>query len=737
MTSLPITPPAAPLRMAPIATAQYDEVDGVAIITLDGAPINSMGLSTRQAMMAGFMRARDSASVSAIVLTGANGVFTGGADIKEFGLPVGLQAPNLFDFIAFFEGSKKPVISAINGVCMGGGLELSLACHYRVATTKALIGLPEVLIGLLPGAGGTQRLPRVAGAAVALEMICSGKPKPAAWLKSNTQVLDAVFDTRDAAFLQDAVAFAKMQSTKATHPRVRDIVLTCDNEAATTIAKARTQAHRDATNYPAVAACVDAIEAAHLLPIDAGLQKEFALFNTLLATPESAALRHAFFAERAAGKILESSESTSLSGVPRELKKIGIVGAGTMGCGIALAFLDAGFATTLVEVSETALQRGVDKITTTIQAQVDKGRISAAQAAAKLANLNPQAHLQSFADIDLVVEAIFEDFAVKSELFKVLDGILKPDAILASNTSTLDLDALAAVTKRPANVVGLHFFSPANIMRLLEIVRGKHTASDVLATALVLAKRLGKVGVVSGVCDGFIGNRMIEQYLRQALFLLEEGASVAQIDGAVERFGWAMGPFRMADLAGNDIGWAIRKRRYVQYPQMRYSTIADKLCELGRFGQKTNAGWYDYTPGERVAKPSDAVAVLLQAHRHDIGITTGATGVTGLSTRTIDDTEIVERLMLALLNEGAAIMREGNAARASDIDVVYLTGYGFPRFRGGPMFFGQQFGFEKAITAMQRFAKLPNADAIFWQPDAWLLEACKHQNSAMKDGLMV
>jgi 3-hydroxyacyl-CoA dehydrogenase len=731
MTSLAFTQspiPAAPL----VATARYDEVDGIAIITLDGAPINSMGLSTRQAMMAGFIRARDNASVSAIVLTGANGVFTGGADIKEFGLPIGLQSPNLFDFVTFFEECKKPVISAINGVCMGGGLELSLVCHYRVATAKALIGLPEVLIGLLPGAGGTQRLPRLAGAAVALEMICGGKPKSAVWLKSNTQVLDAVFDSRDTAFLQDAVAFAKVQSTKAKHPRVRDIELTCDDEVAVIIAQARAQALSEAANYPAVAACVDAIEAAHLLPIDVGLQKEFALFNALLATSESAALRHAFFAERAAGKVQEAPESRALLGIPRDLKKIGIVGAGTMGCGIALAFLDAGFATTLVEVSETALQRGVDKITKAIQAQADKGRISAAQAVVKLANLNPQVQLQSLADMDLVVEAVFEDFALKRDVFKALDAILKPGAILTSNTSTLDLDALAAVTKRPADVVGLHFFSPANIMRLLEIVRGKDTAPDVLVTALGLAKRLGKVGVVAGVCDGFIGNRMIEQYLRQALFLLEEGASVAQVDGAMERFGWAMGPFRMADLAGNDIGWAIRKRRYVQYPQMRYPIIADKLCEQGRFGQKTNAGWYDYTPGERAAKPSDTVTALLLVHRSEIG------AKVGMNTRTIDDAEIVERLMFALLNEGAAIMREGIAARASDIDVVYLTGYGFPRFRGGPMFFGQQFGFAKAIAAMRGFAKLPNADAEFWQPDIWLLEACKQEAAATaKDGLAV
>ncbi len=703
-------------------TAQYTEVDGVAVIALDGAPINSMGLATRSAMMAGFERARDSASVTAIIVTGANGVFTGGADIKEFGLPTGLQYPNLFDFIAFFESSKKPVISAINGVCMGGGLEISLACHYRVATAKALIGLPEVLIGILPGAGGTQRLPRLSGAAVALDMICSGKPKPAAWLKANTKVLDAVFESRDAAFLQEAVAFAKAQVTSASHPRVCDITLSLDAAATALIVTARAQALGASASYPAVAACVDAIEAAHQLPIEAGLQKEFALFNALLNTPESAALRHAFFAERAASKLpegLKMPDNRASSGHIRSIRKVGVVGAGTMGCGIALTFLYAGFATTLVETSDVALQRGVEHIRKVVQAQADKGRITATQAAQKIANLNPQLQLAALADVDLVVEAVFEDFAVKCEVFKALDAILKSGAILASNTSTLDVDALAAVTARAADVVGLHFFSPANIMRLLEIVRGKHTATDVLATAMALAKRLGKVGVVAGVSqisDGFIGNRMIEQYVRQALFLLDEGATVAQIDGAMESFGWAMGPFRMADLAGNDIGWAIRKRRYVQYPNMRYSTIADKLCALGRFGQKTNAGWYDYAPGERHAKPSVTVAALLEEHRTSIG----------LVSRPIDDTEIVGRLMFALFNEGAAIMREGIAARASDIDVVYLTGYGFPRFRGGPMFYGRQFGVQNAIAAMQRFAKLPNADASFWQPDAWLLDSANN-----------
>ena len=704
---------------APAPTAHYAEVDGIAIITLDGAPINSMGLATRCAMMAGFERARDSANVHAMIVTGANGVFTGGADIKEFGLPAGLQWPNLLDFITFFEGSVKPVISAINGVCMGGGLEISLACHYRVATAKALIGLPEVLIGILPGAGGTQRLPRLSGAAVALDMICSGKPKPAPWLKANTRVLDAVFESRDAAFLQDAVAFAKAQISNASHPRVCDIVMTLNANDGALITTARQQALKDSANYPAVAACVDAIEAAHLLPIDAGLKKEFALFNDLLGTPESAALRHAFFAERAAGKMLEMPDNRASSGHNRSINKVGVLGAGTMGCGIALSFLDAGFAITLVETSDAALQRGVENIRRTIQAQADKGRITATQAAQKIANVNPQMQLAALADVDLVVEAVFEDFAVKSGVFKFLDAVLKPGAILASNTSTLDLDALAALTNRPQDVIGLHFFSPANIMRLLEIVRGKHTAADVLITAMALAKRLGKVGVVSSVCDGFIGNRMIEQYLRQALFLLEEGASVAQIDGAMERFGWAMGPFRMADLAGNDIGWAIRKRRYVQYPNMRYSKIADKLCEQGRFGQKTNAGWYDYAPGERSAKPSEAVATLLVQHRLSIG----------LANRTIEDTEIVGRLMFALLNEGAAIVREGIAARASDIDVVYLTGYGFPRFRGGPMFYGQQFGIQNAIAAMQGFAKLLNADEAFWQPDAWLLAAANNLES--------
>ncbi len=682
--------------------------DRVAVLTLDGPPVNSLGLAMRESLMAAFQRALADAGVDAVVLTGANGLFTGGADITEFGKPVGMQDPNLHQIIAAFEASPKPVIAAIAGTSMGGGTEVSLGCHYRVASVNALIGLPEVKLGLLPGGGGTQRLPRAGGVELALKMIVGGAPETARVLE-DAGVLDAVLP--EAGFVEAACAFARSVvktgvATGTPHPRVRDIKVKMADPAPL-FAAARADAAKKFPHFPAPQKCIDAIEAAVTMDIDAGLKREFELFMDLMRTPESAAQRHAFFAERAAGKVRGLSKEAK----PREVKSVAVIGAGTMGGGIALNFLNAGLPVTLVETTQAALDRGVANIRKIIDGAVAKGTLSADKAAARLAQLQPTLDFAAVASSDLVIEAVFEEMSVKQSVFCRLDALAKPGAILASNTSTLDLNRIAQGTKRPQDVIGLHFFSPAHVMKLLEVVRGAATADDVLATAMALAKKIRKTAVVSGVCDGFIGNRMIEQYARQAMFLLEEGASVEAVDGAMEAFGMAMGPFRMSDLAGNDIGWAIRKRKRAENPSMRYSRIPDTLCEAGRFGQKTGAGWYDYRPGDRTAHPSPWVANMLAGHRK----------TSGVAQRAIDAKEIVDRLILALVNEGAQLLDEGIAQRASDIDIVYLTGYGFPLWRGGPMFHAQQTGLPAVVERMHAFAANPHADPAFWTP-APLLE---------------
>ena len=678
-------------------TAHYQNSSGIAVITLDNPPINSLGYATRVAIDAGIRQALVDSAVRAVIITGANGVFTGGADIREFGKASALQSPNLHELIALFEASNKPIIAAINGVCMGGGTEISLACHYRVAVAGAMVGLPEVKIGLLPGAGGTQRLPRLAGVELALRMIVSGDA-----VKSDELATAGAIDRLIGGdFLAGALEFASSVAAAGKLPRVRDMqVALPDADAFFSSARARIAA--TSKGFPAPLKCVDAVEAAVQLNIDEGLAREFELFSALLATPECAALRHAFFAERAAAKIPDVPESTPV----RPVKSVAVIGAGTMGGGIAMNFLSAGIPVVLLETRQDALDRGVATIRRNYENTVKKGRLTAEKCEQLMAMLRPTLSYDDIGATDMAIEAVFEDIAVKQQVFEALDRVMKPGAILASNTSTLDLNRIAAFTSRPQDVIGMHFFSPANVMKLLEVVRGAATAKDVLATVMKLAKAIRKTAVVSGVCDGFIGNRMIEQYSRQAMFLLDEGASVAQVDHAIENFGFAMGPFRMSDLAGNDVGWYIRKRRYAERPDIKYSRAADRLCELGRFGQKTGAGWYDYQPGDRTARISPAVEALLADHRKSIGI----------APRAIDDEEIVGRLVYALVNEAAHILEEGIALRASDIDVIYLTGYGFPLRRGGPMHYADQIGLGNVVAAMQRYALNPHADSGFWQP---------------------
>ena len=680
-----------------IIGTRYEQIGRVAVITLHNPPVNGLGFETRSSIVADLDRANADASCDAIVVTGSGRAFSGGADIREFSTPKASAEPALRSVIRALEDSTKPVVAAINGVCMGGGLELAMGCHYRVAHGAATIALPEVKLGLLPGAGGTQRLPRAIGIEAALNMIVTGASAQASSL-AGTGLLDEIADDVVAA----AVALAgKVAAEKRTHKRLRDVSLDYPN-AEGYFQFARNTVSAVAQHFPAPRKCVDAVAAAVSLPFDEGLRIERQLFNELLQTPESRALRHAFFAERAAARISNVPETTST----RTIERVAIIGAGTMGGGIAMSFLSAGMHVVLLESDEAALGKGVARIRENYEASAAKGRLTQDEAARCMSLLEPSLNYDRIGDADLAIEAVFEDMAIKQAVFRKLDAATKPGAILATNTSTLDVNAIAAATRRPQDVVGMHFFSPANVMKLLEVVRGARTAPDVLMTVMQLAKRIGKTAVVSGVCDGFIGNRMLEQYLRQAMFLVDEGASPAQVDVALEKFGMAMGPFRMSDLAGNDIGWRVRQRRYVEKPQVHYSRIADRLCEQGRFGQKTGAGWYRYAPGRRDALPDPAVDAIVDAYRKEIGSTP----------RKIAADEIVDRCILALVNEGARIVEDSIAQRASDIDVVYLAGYGFPPWRGGPMLYADMTGLFNVIRRMQQFGAMPGADAAFWTP---------------------
>jgi 3-hydroxyacyl-CoA dehydrogenase len=679
--------------------AKYETRGDVAVITLDNPPVNGLGYDTRRGISAGLDAAMADAAIQAVVITGGGKAFSGGADIREFGSPKALAEPNLLSLIRQLEGCTKPVVAAINGTCMGGGLELALGCHYRVAVQGADIALPEVKIGLLPGAGGTQRLPRVLGVETALNMIVSGEPVKSELLASLPG--QKLFDQVLAGDVVEAAIALGRSRVGQPLPLVRDLKAKHPNGDAY-FQFARNMVKGMAKNFPAPAKCVDAVEASVKRKFDDGMAYERELFTALMFTPESKALRHAFFGERAASKIPDVPEDTP----KRNVAKLAVIGAGTMGGGITMNFLNAGIPVVMLEMKQEALDRGVATIRKNYEAQVKKGKLKQDKYEQRMSLLSTTLSYSDIADADMVIEAVFEEMGVKEKVFKTLDEVMKPGAILASNTSTLDVNRIASFTKRPEDVIGTHFFSPANVMKLLEVVRGEKTAKDVLATVMALGKKIRKTSVVSGVCDGFIGNRMIEQYSRQAGFLLEEGCTPEQVDRAVEKWGMAMGPFRMGDLAGNDIGWAIRKRRYQEKPGMRYSKTADLLCEMGRYGQKTGAGWYDYVPGKRDARPSPLVVEMIEKHRAELGI----------APRKIGDEEIVHRLVYALVNEAAKILEEGIASKASDIDMVYLTGYGFPLHRGGPMCYADQQGLFNVVQTMKRFAANPHDDASFWQP---------------------
>ncbi len=681
-------------------TARYETRGEVALITLDNPPVNGMSYAVRSAALAGLDRALADDKVKAIVLTGAGKAFSGGADIREFNTPAMAAEPSLRTLITAFEQSPKPVIAAMHTVAMGGGLELPLGCHFRVAAPGTQVALPEVKIGLLPGAGGTQRLPRAIGLEPALNMIVSGASVPAEQLAA----LGLFAEIIQGDFVDGAVAFAKkVVAEKRPLEQLRNRKVKHDNPEAF-LQFARNTVGAMSKNFPAPLKCIDAVAACIDKPFEEGLRIEREGFTDLMMGPESRALRHAFFGERAASKISDVPEDTPR----RKIAKVAVIGAGTMGGGIAMNFLNAGIPVTILEMKQEALDRGVATIRKNYEGTVKKGRLTEDKMNERMALLKPSLEFKDMGDADLVIEAVFEEMGVKETVFKQIDALAKPGAILATNTSTLDVNHIANVTKRPQDVLGMHFFSPANVMKLLEVVRGGKTAKDVLATVMDLAKKIKKTAVVSGVCDGFIGNRMLKYYAGEANALLEEGASIQQIDKAMEKFGMVMGPFRVGDLAGNDISWSIRKRQYAEDPKRQRLVIADALCEAGRFGQKTGAGWYRYEPGKRDPIPDPVVDKIIEEGRKKLGVTP----------RKISNDEIVERCVYALINEGARILEEKIAQRASDIDMVYLTGYGFPVFRGGPMLYADMTGLIAIERAMKKYrAQTGNP---FWEPAALL-----------------
>jgi 3-hydroxyacyl-CoA dehydrogenase len=686
-----------------MSSTRYEVRGRTAVVTLDSPPVNGLGAALRSGLMEALDRALADQDAKAIVITGNERAFSGGADVKEFGTPSASREPRLQAVIAALEHSPKPVVAAIAGVCMGGGLELAMGAHYRVAKADAQIALPEVKLGLLPGAGGTQRLPRAVGLETALNMIVSGATVPAARLKGTTLFDDVVDGDPVAA----AIALAeKIVGEKLPLKRLRDLKVK-DPQADAFLQFARNTVAAAAGPYPAPIKCVEAVGWAATKPFDEGVKLEREAFVTLMATPEARALRHVFTAERAARKVPGIPEDIKL----RAIRKVGVIGAGTMGGGITMNFLNAGIPVVLLEMKQEALEKGLGTIRKNYENSAKKGKLTNEQVEQRMALIAPALEYAPLADCDLVIEAVFENMDVKEQVFRKLDEVVKPGAILASNTSYLDIDRIASFTKRPGDVLGLHFFSPANVMRLLEIVRGAQTAPDVLATCLDMARKIKKVAVVAGVCDGFIGNRMIARYGAAAAGLINAGALPQQVDGALQKFGLAMGPFRMGDLAGLDIGWATRKRRAAEAGVEMKPIVADKLCEAGRFGQKTGAGWYRYEAGKRDPIPDPLTEKLITEYR----------AANGITPRSISDEEIVERSIYALVNEGARILQEGIAARASDIDLVYLNGYGFPAQRGGPMLYADTVGLPNVVRALRRFAAEPGADPS-WQPAPLLLQ---------------
>jgi len=670
----------------------------VGIVNFQTNKLNVLSHALRAGLHVAIQQLLGNAEIQSIVLCGSEKSFSAGADIAEFSVGTYLDFPSLHDLVHLISDAQKPIVAAISGIALGGGLELALACQHRVVHAEAQLALPEVHLGLLPGAAGTQLLPRYIGVEAALDAILSGKPLKLIALES-TALIDFLIgeDVKQA-----AIQFAASLNT-SQHIKHQRLELTEDIR---TLLKSKRDAYANKPQSIVQQAIISAIEAAATLDFEQGSAKEQALFQELAASDISKSLRHAFFAEREAKYIPNLSANI----IAKKVEKVAVIGAGTMGSGIAICFLQAGYLVTLIENQQAGLDRGLSLITKHFSGQVTKGRLSEEKAQAIQANLSTSLEYCALVNVDLALEAVFEDWDVKTAVLQQMDQHLPAHAVLASNTSTLDLNALAQQTSRPESVVGLHFFSPAQIMPLLEVVRTDNTDQATLMTALKIGKRLRKVAVVAGVCDGFIGNRMLNEYLRIAGLLIDAGVSPYQIDTALENWGMAMGPFRMCDMAGNDIGYMIRKEQLKLNPAKKFSGIADKLFELNRYGQKTQKGWYDYSQGNRRGDMDTEIITLIDAYRAEKGI----------QAQTISDEKIVERCIYALANEGFRLLEEGIALRISDIDMVYLAGYGFPRWRGGPMFFAVMHGLEQMKTAMVDFAKDPCTDASFWQVPALL-----------------
>lgn len=684
----------------------------IALITVNNPPVNALGHAVREGLLQAFQNAETDAQVRAVVLVCEGTTFIAGADIKEFGKPP--QVPSLPEVIEVIEGCSKPSVAVIHGTALGGGLEVALGCHYRIACKDAKVGLPEVKLGLLPGAGGTQRLPRLAGVEKALDMIVSGTPIGAAEAVEHN-IVDELFEGELA---EAGISFAHRLLNDDRGPR-RSGEQTLGLEGADNEALIRAKHAEVAKRMPGLFSplrCIAAVEAATKLPLAEGLKRERELFVECLNSPQRGALIHSFFAERQASKINDLPADVK----PRAINSAAVIGGGTMGVGIALCFANAGVPVKLLEINEEALHRGLQRARDTYAASVKRGSLTEDAMEKRLKLVEGVTEYAALADVDVVVEAVFEEMGVKQQVFEQLDAVCKPGAILASNTSSLDLNAIAAFTKRPEDVVGLHFFSPANVMRLLEVVRGEKTSHEVLATAMAIGKKLKKVSVVVGVCDGFVGNRMVFQYGREAEFLLEEGATPQQVDGALRNFGMAMGPFAMRDLSGLDIGQAIRKRQRAALPaHLDFPTVSDKLCAAGMLGQKTGAGYYRYEPGNRTPLENPELAPMLEAASREKGI----------ERRELDEQYIVERCIFALVNEGAKILEEGIAQRSSDIDIIYLNGYGFPPFRGGPMFYADSVGLD---TVLARVKELHARCGDWWKP-APLLEKLAAEGGTFTD----
>lgn len=686
-----------------MSLVKYEMRDGVGLVLVDNPPVNAFSVGVPRGIMEALETAAGDAEVDAIVVAGSGRTFIAGADIKRLGAwPEG--EPNLRDAIDECEASAKPVVAAIHGHALGGGLELAMACHYRVCTADARLGQPEVKIGVPPGAGGTQRLPRLVGAEKALQMILSGTP-----ITGTEAVQIGLVDRAvEGDLIDEALAFASERARSGgPHPNVRERTVQLDDPGI--FDAMRKQIERRARGMRAPYACIECVEAAVQLPFDEGIAREYEVFDAQVRSSEAAALRHVFFAERQIARIPGIGKEIAA----RDVREGAVIGAGTMGSGIAMNFANASIPVKLFDLGQEQLDRAMAAIERNYVSTVSKGRLSEAAMRERLARITPVLELDAVASADFVIEAVFEEMALKLETFARLDAICKPEAIIASNTSYLDVNRIAAATGRPSQVLGTHFFSPANVMRLLEVVRTDGVSDEVLVTALTLGRRMGKVPVVSGVCNGFIGNRMLEGYLREAAFLVEEGALPQDVDRVLTDFGFPMGPFAVSDLAGLDIGWRSRREHRAAEDERRYSgTIGDRLCERGCFGQKTGSGYYRYEAGSRTPIPSPEVEEIIKEVSADLGI----------ERRAIDDEEILSRCIYPLINEGANVLDEGIALRAGDIDIVWLNGYGFPAHRGGPMHYADSVGIDAIHRGVRRYHERHGA---WWEPSPLLERMAK------------